>query len=246
MTDHNKEYMQSMTQAEMEADFFGEDDRPEAEVFPLPKSEGEGIPVQAVSVETEIPPLTMHLCDVCKDAEMHGVFSSSCGPISFAYCYECASKGAEPYGALIAYISSAYSVQEWDSPATQVHYSNSRLVQASLEVAGKTFAEWVSDVRNSIIKFDREYNDHLRKVELGDAVIDNPERVFTFGEIATVFSKPDDNRLVEIVAAKYDNTMELMVDYTGSYHLLHRRGNDTFTYAKRVEFVPEGDPRLNK
>ena len=46
-------------------------------------------------------------CDVCHKNEAAGVYASSCGPISFGYCKECALKGVEPYGALVAYLSTA-------------------------------------------------------------------------------------------------------------------------------------------
>lgn len=226
------------------SDYFGEDNTPKEEIFPLPQPVGVGIPVQAVTADMEIPPLTMHLCDVCKDAEMHGVFGSSCGPISFAYCYECASKGAEPYGALVAYISSAYGVQEWDNPSTQMHYRDSQLVKATLEVAGKTFSEWVDDVRKSIVSFDAEYDEHLRKEGIIGQVQEHPEKEFSFSELAGVFSKPDDAARIEVVTEKYDNSMSLLVDYMGKYHLFHALGDDKFSYSHPVFFAEPSDPRL--
>lgn len=45
----------------------------------------------------------MGKCDVCgrDNVEIH-VCSSSCGPVSFAYCDRCLSAGYEPYRALTA------------------------------------------------------------------------------------------------------------------------------------------------
>lgn len=225
-------------------EMFGEHTQPESEVLPLPPSEEVAVPVQTVDVE--IPELTMHVCDVCNEYEVHGVFASSVGPISFGYCYECASKGAEPYGTLVAYISSAYGVAEWDNPATQLHYHKSQLVYASLEVAKKSFADFVADVRSAIIRFDEEYNESMRKEELYHEVQEDTQRTFAYSELASVFSKPEDARLIEIVKGKYNDSMELLVDYTGSYHLFNRLDGDKYTYHNRVEFLPEGHPRLSE
>ncbi|ELC54766.1 hypothetical protein [Escherichia coli] len=247
MTATNNETLRSMVSrpsANNEIDLF-EDNQSEPEVFPLPKVEREAQVVQAATSDAHIPDLSMHLCDVCGENEMHGVFGSSCGPISFAYCFECANKGAEPYGALVAYISSAYGVRDWDNPATQLHYRNSRLVNATLEVAGKSFGEWVADVRKLIITSDEEMNEYYRKEQLENDVIENTDKVFSFSELSGVFSKPEDERLTEIVANKYGDTMALLVDYHGGYHLFHVRDQDQFSYHNRVDFLHEGDPRLN-
>ena len=46
-------------------------------------------------------------CAVCgKEGEVF-VACSTCGAISFAYCEDCLNIGAEPYGALVEYISCA-------------------------------------------------------------------------------------------------------------------------------------------
>ena len=37
------------------------------------------------------------ICEVCKENPAKGVASSSCGPISVAYCDRCLSYNAEPY-----------------------------------------------------------------------------------------------------------------------------------------------------
>lgn len=226
-------------------ELFWDESKPEAEILPSPPEEqGVAMPVQAGSDEP-VPELTMHLCDVCEENEMHGVFPSSCGPISFAYCYECATKGAEPYGALLAYVSTAYGVEHWDNPATQEHFRNSQLVAATLEVAGKTFEEWVSDVRELIIKMDTEMNEMHRKEEL-QSEVQEEKKHYSYSELSSVYSIPQDKRYTEVADVTYDSTKALFVDYTGRYHLFDVHGPDQFSYYKPVEFVPPGDPRLNK
>ena len=42
------------------------------------------------------------VCDVCGKQTKVAVFASSCGPVSYAYCEECAARGLEPYGAFVA------------------------------------------------------------------------------------------------------------------------------------------------
>lgn len=46
-------------------------------------------------------------CDVCGKKTDVAVFASQFGPISFAYCADCAKAGAEPYGAVVSYIACA-------------------------------------------------------------------------------------------------------------------------------------------
>lgn len=47
-------------------------------------------------------------CQVCgADSDNLTVASSMCGAISFAYCPDCLIAGAEPYDALVSYISLA-------------------------------------------------------------------------------------------------------------------------------------------
>jgi len=42
------------------------------------------------------------ICECCNENEAIGVFSSQCGPISHAYCKDCADAGYEPYGSIVA------------------------------------------------------------------------------------------------------------------------------------------------
>jgi hypothetical protein len=100
-----------------------------------------------------------HLCDVCHKNPSIGVYASSCGPISFAYCKECAVKGAEPYGALVAYLATAVDSsvdlkpeREWIRPEYQ------KIIDASLQVADKTRKEFYTDVDKAIQEMYEEMN----------------------------------------------------------------------------------------
>ncbi|NRD76220.1 hypothetical protein HPT25_01690 [Bacillus sp. BRMEA1] len=228
--------------------FLMEDTRPPAEVLPIPKGVSIPVSVQATAFQ-ERKTLVPTKCDVCGKEEVHIQCKSGISTVwTFAYCTECANKGAEPYGVLVAYNGSQFShnVQEWDKPTTQLHYHHSHLVQTSCEVAKKSISDFISDVRKWIISEEAEMIEYGHKDEVYHTVQDNPEQVFTFAELAGVFQKCIDPRYNEMVAVKYDNTMVLLVDYKGNSHLFQRRGDNKFTYFNRVEFVPEGDLRLNK
>ncbi len=45
-------------------------------------------------------------CDVC-GKEAQGVYASTYGSISHAYCVDCLENGLEPYDTMVAYISGA-------------------------------------------------------------------------------------------------------------------------------------------
>lgn len=96
----------------------------------------------------------VNLCDVCKKNEMHGVYASSCGPVSFAYCMECGKKGAEPYGFLVAYISMAVDKGEDAKPENEkINPRYQSIIDATLEVSGKTRGEFYADVDLDIARF---------------------------------------------------------------------------------------------
>lgn len=107
-----------------------------------------------------------HLCDVCGKNEMAHVAASVMGPISFAYCQDCLNKGAEPYGSLIASIACIYGVKDWEHLETQDYFRNKESVIATLEVAGKTFEQFVVEAHEAIIKFDEEMNEAEEKFRL--------------------------------------------------------------------------------
>lgn len=97
----------------------------------------------------------MTLCNVCCKREAIGVYSSSTGAISFAYCAGCLKAGREPYGALVASLLGMLSMNEvakWYHPT----------VMATLKAEGKTVEELFADVE----AFSKEYeeavaNDHF-------------------------------------------------------------------------------------
>ena len=86
---------------------------------------------------TALPPLT---CDVCGDPAI-GVASSALGPVSFAYCAECARASAEPYGMTVAFVAEMCgrtpdAIAEWFRP----------VVEGTAARAGKTIAQFWADV----------------------------------------------------------------------------------------------------
>lgn len=79
--------------------------------------------------------MTMLTCNVCDKNEAVGVFASSCGAVSFAYCQDCLDAGREPYGALAAHLMGASGMEdvaEWAKP----------IVRATLKAEGKTEEEF--------------------------------------------------------------------------------------------------------
>lgn len=79
--------------------------------------------------------MTTLTCNVCHQREAVGVFASSYGAVSFAYCQDCLDAGREPYGALVVYlmgVSSMGAVSEWAKP----------IIRATLQAEGKTEEEF--------------------------------------------------------------------------------------------------------
>lgn len=94
----------------------------------------------------------MKLCDVCGKREVVGVASSATGPISFAYCAECAKSGREPYGAVVASlfgISDIHGIAGWYFP----------IVMTTLAAEGKSVEELFADVNT----LEKEYMESMRK-----------------------------------------------------------------------------------
>jgi len=88
---------------------------------------------------------TRFACDVCgRDAL--GVTSSSLGAISFAYCRDCATCGAEPYLPTVAMVAMQEDVADTgailDTFAPWFH----EVLFVSVLRAGKTAAEFWADV----------------------------------------------------------------------------------------------------
>jgi hypothetical protein len=89
-------------------------------------------------------------CDVC-GAPSVGVACSALGPVSFAYCGECAACGAEPYGATVGMVammgaSGLEALAEWFHP----------VLYAACLRAGKTAAEFWADVETEKAAFAAE------------------------------------------------------------------------------------------
>lgn len=92
-------------------------------------------------------------CDVCGGIAI-GVAASTCGPVSFAYCRKCVGAGAEPYGALVAYLSMAVNRGEELRPeAALIHSGYYPIIDVSLKEAGKTREELYADVDAAIAEY---------------------------------------------------------------------------------------------
>jgi hypothetical protein len=103
-------------------------------------------------------------CDVCNfDSKDNIVASSACGPISFCYCKQCGSSGAEPYGALVAYLSGVVNKGEDLEPEKSlIRPGYQQVIDISLELAKKTREEFYKDVDN-ILEKEREYWKNLEE-----------------------------------------------------------------------------------
>lgn len=100
-------------------------------------------------------------CDVCGKNESIGVYASSCGPISFAYCKKCALEGAEPYGAIVSYISGAVSKGEDASKEeNKISPAYQDVIDISLLVANKTREEFYADI-NRALEEEKKYYDAM-------------------------------------------------------------------------------------
>jgi hypothetical protein len=92
---------------------------------------------------TDVPVLT---CEVCR-APAAGVFSSSLGAISFAYCAACNSVGAEPYGLAVGYVATCCG----DTPAAVAEWVHG-VIEATATRAGKTVEQFWADVKAEATK----------------------------------------------------------------------------------------------
>jgi hypothetical protein len=85
-------------------------------------------------------------CEVC-GGEAVGVASSSCGPISHAYCKECLSLGCEPVRTLIAFCwcTDCFSVED-------VRPGMLKMIELSLQRSTgevKTLEQFFAEVKES-------------------------------------------------------------------------------------------------
>jgi hypothetical protein len=65
------------------------------------------------------------------------------GPISYAYCRECLSRGLEPYGGIIAYI--ADNIEQDKHPKECLAEWAHATIERSLEAAGRTWEDLKED-----------------------------------------------------------------------------------------------------
>ena len=97
-------------------------------------------------------------CAVCgKEGEVF-VACSACGAISFAYCEDCLNTGAEPYGALVEYISCA-----GDSPE-DINDTYLKIIRDTLSRLNITEEQFWKDVKQSII----DENEYLKELAVQD------------------------------------------------------------------------------
>lgn len=92
---------------------------------------------------TDLPALT---CEAC-GSPAFGVFSSSLGAISFAYCAACNAVGAEPYGFTVGYVATCLG----DTPAAVAEWLH-EVIAATATRAEKTVAEFWTDVKAEAAK----------------------------------------------------------------------------------------------
>jgi len=83
-------------------------------------------------------------CDVCGKETEVVVCSSSMGAISFAYCENCFDKRLEPYGAMVAYVSSAGHFPE------DINENYQKLCRHILSELNITEDQFIKDVDEAI------------------------------------------------------------------------------------------------
>lgn len=93
-------------------------------------------------------------CEVCSKETDVAVLCSGMGPISLAYCKDCAQKGLEPYGVMVAYISSAGHFPEAIGELYQ------KEVRRILKELGRTEEAFIKDVADSIDEMNAYFQSH--------------------------------------------------------------------------------------
>lgn len=83
------------------------------------------------------------------------VFASQFGPISFAYCADCAKAGAEPYGAVVSYIACA---GPWPDAINQKYQE---IVREQLKFHGVTDGRFAQDVQSCIDSMEDIFSDSV-------------------------------------------------------------------------------------
>ena len=91
-------------------------------------------------------------CDVCGTLGEVIVCGSSMGAVSFAYCERCFDYNAEPYLAMVAYISCAGHFPE------DINEDYQKIVRNSLVCLGKTEEQFIEDVEECILDIEKHFH----------------------------------------------------------------------------------------
>ena len=196
-----------------------------------------------------VDPLLAELkCDVCNQANVKGVFASSCGPISFAYCQTCLDLGAEPYGAVVGYLAGAVSDGEDVRPERGIINERFQgLIEASLATAKKTREELYADITQSVKEYEKmlaeeeaEYQKHL--VENKPAEVEGD---FFPGSDAPTLGEPVNEVVNGFTIVFVDNQYEVYHPvYDGAFKLFESEDRQEAIDWANKENVSEWESRL--
>jgi hypothetical protein len=104
-------------------------------------------------------------CEVCNKETDVVVYASLLGAVSYAYCKDCATKGLEPYGSMVAYIACAGKFPE------EIHSAYVGQIRYILNELGKTEEEFIADVEHQheeMIDYFNTYYDYDEGEEDGE------------------------------------------------------------------------------
>lgn len=196
-----------------------------------------------------VDPLLAELkCDVCNVGNVKGVFASSCGPISFAYCQTCLDLGAEPYGAVVGYLACAVSDGEDVRPERGIiNERYQKLIDVSLATAKKTREELYADITSSVKEYEKMLADE--EMEHQRYLAENkPAEVE--GEFLAVFDAPTLGEPVNEVVNGFticfvDNQYEVYHPvYDGAFKLFESEDRQEAIDWAHKENVSEWEARL--
>ena len=115
-------------------------------------------------------------CEVCGEVKEVFVRSSSCGPISLAYCEDCLRNGYEPYKLLICYLAGGVS------DYNELSGGYKKLVDINIKHHGKTVEEFNNDLKEENRREIEFWNRYEQEV-MGD-IEDIVEAVRCESEVA--------------------------------------------------------------
>lgn len=87
-------------------------------------------------------------CDVCGEATDVIVCGSTMGAVSFAYCKKCYEYGAEPYWAMVSYISCAGQFPD------DINETYQKIVRGNLTYLGRSEKQFIYDVAHADDDYD--------------------------------------------------------------------------------------------